>query len=587
MTDKSAEQSRDFYRQDVKVGVYVCHCGGNISDIIDVEDVARDLSDYPGVSVSRNYIFMCSSTGQGLVEEDIRTKGINRVVIAACSPALHELTFRGTLERAGLNPYLYEHVNIREQGSWVHKSNKKAATEKSKKLIRAAVEKICRQNPLEAIRVNAARSIAVIGGGVAGMSAALSLGRQGFNVYLIEKENRLGGKLNSLWKAYPSEEDGEKTLEELEKDISSLNNINIYLESEVKKIDGYVGNFSVEIVKKGSPEKIKVGALVITTGYVHYIPFEGEYAYKTTKKVVTLPDFIEMLKDDEKNGSLKNVKSVAFIHCVGSRQNPSLDKPQKDEKVNDYCSRTCCTSALFRIKQLLEKYPDKKIFDFYRDIRTYGLQHESYYEELSKKGVLFFRYPEDTRPQVEVKGDKLEVKSKDILTWNEEVSVEVDMVVLLTGVMPADISVIVDDLKLPIGSDRFILEAHPKLRPVEVPNLGIYIGGTAQAPMDLLEAAYGGKAAASKASMLLSKGEISLDPFVASVNPELCDGCEKCIGECLYPGAIVMENGKAKVIPALCKGCGACAAVCHTRAINVAGYSLEQIDAMVEAISKE
>ncbi len=587
--DEHIEKSKDFYRQGVKVGVYICHCGGNISDVIDVKEVVKALSSYHGVAVSTDYVFMCSSTGQTLIEDDIKNKGINRVVIAACSPTLHKLTFRGTLERAGLNPYLYEHVNIREQDSWVHKSNKKAATQKAIRLVKAAVEKISRQNPLSAIRVSAEKAIAVVGGGIAGMNAALSLAKLDYKVYLIEKENRLGGRLNDLGNIYPGGARASDIVSGLEKEIRNLKNIEILENSELKEVSGYVGNFEIEIgnsIDKSS-KKFKAGSIIITSGHKNYIPYDGEYGYLLNEKIITLPKFIEMLKSDERGEAFKEIKNIAFIHCVGSRHIQGVDKLPEGRKLNEYCSRICCTSTIYSINQLLDKYPQIQVYDFYRDIRTYGLQHESYYEDLSKKGVVFFRYADTERPIVKVSDGKISISAKDVLTWNEEIEVDADMLVLSTGIMPADISLIVDKLKLPIGTDGFLLEAHPKLRPVEVPNLGIYIGGTAQAPMDSIEASYGGKAAASKAALLLSSGEIILDPFVAFVDRELCDGCEKCVSECLYPGAIVMEEGKARVLSPLCKGCGACAAICPKRAINLAGYSLDQLDAMVDAIAKE
>ncbi len=577
---------QDINTEIPKIGVYLCHCGGNISDVVNIDEVIKVIENYPGVVEARNYVFMCSLTGQGLIEEDIRTKGINRVVVSACSPGLHELTFRGALQRAGLNPYLYEHVNIREQDSWVHKHDRKAATEKAVRLVIAAIEKVSRQDPLTPILVNAEKSVVIFGAGVSGLNAALTVAGNNLKAYLVEKSDALGGHLMDLKSVYPGREDARILLNQLIDDVQADPNIEILTGTEVSSVSGYVGNFSVELAAKGEKKQLKAGSIIVTTGVKSYQPFEGEFGYRQSPKVVTLPEFIARLDDAD---YFRKIKSVSFLHCVGSRQHDDLDRPQADGKVNLYCSRICCTATLFAIQNMLDKYPHIQAFDFYKDLRTYGLKHEAIYEDLSKRSVLFFRFPEDSLPEITL-GESVRIKSKDVLTWNEEVEVESDLLVLSTGVMPNEIDTLVHSMKLPVGNDRFLLEAHPKLRPVEVPNLGVFIAGGAQAPMDITEAATGGRAAAAKASLLLSS-EIKLDPFVARVAPALCIGCEACVQECLYSGAIIMEDGpggkKARVIEALCKGCGACAAVCPTRAINVAGYSLDQLDAMVESIAKE
>lgn len=585
--------SQDPHRNEPRVGVYICHCGGNISDVVDVDAVTKAVESYPGVVLAKNYIFMCSSTGQGLIEDDIKTKGVNRVVVSACAPALHELTFRGALQRAGLNPYLYEHVNIREQDSWVHKQDKKGATEKAIKLTLAAIEKISRQQELTPIRVNSEKSAAVIGAGPAGLNAALALSANGLKVFLVEKDKEPGGNLKTLGRIYTTGREAGELVKELVTKVKADRNIELLTGTVVESVSGYVGQFSLKLKQDGGVERaLKTGALIITTGFKAYEPYNGEFSYGTDKRVLTLPEFNEKMKAPGAAEYFRNIKAVSFIHCVGSRQTEGLQKPQADGKVNAYCSRICCTSALHAMQGMLEKYPHIQAYDYYKDIRTYGLKHEEIYEDLSKKGAIFFRYPDDALPEVKAGDDgRLSVKVKDILTWNEEVEASCDLLVLATGVMPNAIPGLVNSLKLPIGSDRFLLEAHPKLRPVEIPNMGIYIAGGAQAPMDVQEAATGAKAASAKASMLLSTEHILLDPFVAKVDPDLCDGCEKCVAECLYAGAIVMKDTpkgrKAEVLEALCKGCGACAAVCPRRAINVSGYSLDQLDAMVEAIAKE
>ncbi|GAB4028823.1 MAG: hypothetical protein Fur0012_02130 [Elusimicrobiota bacterium] len=602
MEEKISEKDHTInenYRQKPKVAVYVCHCGGNISDVIDVKKVASELAKYHDVAVSREYAFMCSSTGQDFIVDDIRKEGINRVVVAACSPFLHELTFRGALSRAGLNPYLYEHVNIREQGSWVHKNDKEGATLKAISLVKAGVEKILRQDPLNSIRVEALHGVAIIGGGIAGMRAAISAAKNGLSVHIIEKADKLGGRLNRSGEIYPTGEKALKVVEKLSKEVFSNSAIKVYTSAEISFVSGYVGNFQLNVKKSdGSFEKVKVGAIIVATGFNHYKPYEGEYGFGKSKFVLTLPEFNEVM---EKAGGEdfiyegKKIKSVSFIHCVGSRQIDGIDRAGADGKVNDYCSRVCCSATIHAVNRLKNKFPETNVFDLYTDMRTYGMEHEAYYKDASKKDTVFFRFPLDERPKVEINDNSIKIKTKDVLTWNEEVEIESDMLVLSTGMVPNNISDLVEYMKLPRSADRFLQEVHPKLRPVEVANAGIFLAGTAQGPMDTVETLQAASTASVKAAALLSSPDIPLDPFVAVVDEHKCTGCGLCPKECSYEGALTMiekeVDGKlkkvAQVNPALCKGCGACVAVCEDRAIDVAGWKLEQFEAMVDAIAKE
>jgi heterodisulfide reductase subunit A len=589
------EASKDNYRQEPKVGVYVCHCGGNISDIIDVKAVAAALAKYPGVAVAREYAFMCSSNGQDLITEDIKNLGVNRTVVAACSPSLHELTFRGVLQRAGVNPYLHEHINIREQASWVHKFDHAGATAKAIKLAQAGVEKVLRKDALNAIRVAAEQRVAVIGGGAAGMRAALSAAGKGLEAIILEKAPRLGGKLLDLGKLYPSGEQGPAVAKKLEDLVLSEKRITVHTGADIDFVSGFVGNFKINFkTAEGKSEQVKAGAIVMATGYEHYKPAQGEFGYGSDANVVTLPEFIALMKNSPA-GRLelagKEIKSLALIHCVGSRQVEGVHKPQADGKINDYCSRVCCSAALYAANQVKEKYPGVRIYDVYRDIRTYGMQHEEYYDKASRDGVLFLRHNDTDQPAVTSDRTGHTVKVKDVLTWGEELEVKADLIVLVTGMMPADISLIKSQLKLPSSADRFLQEVHLKLRPVELANSGIFVAGTAQYPMDVTEAMAAAGTAAAKAAILLAEPDIPLEPFVAVVDEHKCTGCGLCPAECSYDGALMMgeRDGKkvAIVNPALCKGCGACVAVCPVRAINVAGWTLDQFDAMVEAIAKE
>ena len=343
---------------------------------------------------------------------------------------------------------------------------------------------------------------------------------------------------------------------------------------------------------------IEAGAVIAATGFDHYVPRKGEYGYERISQVVTLPDFIQWLSSVEPGKGLPEysgspVAGVAFIHCVGSRQAEGVNKPQADGSINEYCSRVCCTATLQAICELQEKRPAVDTYDFYQDIRSYGRGHEEYYERASGGGTVFVRWNDQEPPTVTKAkpgdGAAALVQARDGLTWGEEVEAAVDLVVLAVGMQPADVSALVESLKLPVGADRFLQEVHPKLRPVELAVNGVLVAGTSQGPKDITESIASASAAAAKATALLSTGHVELDPFVAHVDATLCAGTGACVAECPYPGAVELhdypDGSKCAVVnPALCSGCGACVAVCPTRAIDLAGWTLGQYDAMVDAI---
>jgi len=589
--------------EEPRVGVYVCRCGGNISDVVDVEKAARTLEKIPGVVVSKVDTFMCSESGQSLITEDIRKHGLNRVVVASCTPSLHEMTFRGAVSRGGLNIYLYEHANIREQVSWCSKSDPEGATEKAIGLVEAAAPKARLLEPIEPIRVKAKLNAVVVGGGVAGLRCAYDIARAGLKVTLIEKSSRPGGRAGEPGSIYPTEKDGEETVRSLIEKVEGHSGITVLTSTEIEAVSGSVGDFTVEVVREGDGEKktIEAGAIVITTGFDHYRPRKGEFGYEELPEVITLPGFLRLLKEQRKGGGAllfnsKPVRNLAFIHCVGSRQVSGIDEPGEDGKLNEYCSRVCCTSILRTADEVRSRFPETNVFDFYRDIRTYGRGHEDYYEKASETGVLFFRFLPEEKPVV---GRDLEsalkVTVKDKLTFGEEVEVPVDLVVLGTGMVPRPIEKLVEILKLPRSQDGFLQEVHPKLRPVEVAVDGVFIAGTCQAPMDMGESCASASAAAAKAVALLGKGVIELDPFVARVDPEKCTGAGKCVEVCVHQKAISLvefeaEGGRhrrAHVNPALCSGCGMCVSVCPSGAVQISGLRLDQFEAMVDAVASE
>lgn len=649
--------------QAPRIGVYVCHCGGNISDVVDVEKVTAAVANLPGVVVARNYVFMCSDPGQNLIADDIKSQQLDRVIVAACSPKLHDTTFRAVLQRTGVNPYLYENVNIREQVSWAT-DNHEQATAKAIALVSAAVAKSTRLEPLDPIRVDTTPRAAVIGGGVAGLRAARDLAKAGLQVALVERKPVLGGNVAILDHLFPNEESAGEVITRLADEVLADERITIYTNATVQRAEGYIGNFTLSVLqdenaavidaearsegpatghfvpfegyrldghdgngagalagqaidatasaaatsdeaeKNDGPEDggqvltIEAGAVVVATGYEHYVPRKGEYGYERLPQVITLPDFIKWLASVDAGAGLPDfdgraIGSVAFIHCVGSRQAEGVNKPQADGKINEYCSRVCCTATLQAICDLHDKRPDVSTFDFYQDIRAYGRGHEEYYEKASKGGAIFVRWNVQEPPTVSKapagEASPVLVRCKDGLTWGEEVETAVDLVVLAVGMQPADVSSLIESLKLPVGTDRFLLEVHPKLRPVELSVGGVFVAGTSQGPKDVTETTAAASAAAAKAMTLLSSGHVELDPFVAHVNAERCEAHGLCVTECPYPGAIAMQDypdgrSRAVVNPALCTGCGACVAVCPTRAIDLAGWTVDEYDAMVDAL---
>ncbi|MBT3391135.1 MAG: CoB--CoM heterodisulfide reductase iron-sulfur subunit A family protein [Chloroflexi bacterium] len=657
--------------EEIRIGVYTCYCGGNISDVVDCEHVSKVMGDMPNVVISRTDMSMCSDAGQALIEKDIAGKGINRVIVGACAPSLHEQTFRGTVARAGLNPYLYHHVGLREQDSWVSKCDCDGATCKALNLMAAGIAKTRLLEPLEPIRLAAEQHALVIGGGVAGLRTALDTARRGIRVTLIEKSPFLGGRMAQLSKIFPTDEDACTTLETLIQKVVSHPKITIFTQAEVTGVSGYVGDYQIKIqeqsrgirediaeavldanmpkvpdafnyglterkviykaypgcypptpavdwenydgepiVINGQPTTfynepknfdLKVGAIVVATGFTPYEPRLGEYGYKELPEVVTLPQLIRHLALDKTTPTLtwagRAVNDIALIHCVGSRELEGVHKPQADGQVNNYCSRVCCTATLHMANELRERFPDTNIYDFYEDIRTYGRGHETYYQEALEGMVRFLRFHGNERPEVVAApaGDThpVLVRAKDHLTWGEELEVPVDLVVLAVGMLPTQIDDLVKMLKVSRSVDRFLAEVHPKLKPVETAVNGVILAGTAQGPMTIQESVAAASAAAVKVSVLLGQGEVQLDPFVAYVDPSKCDGTGDCIEVCKYEDAITMEtvnvNGKdvrrAVVTPANCAGCGGCVSACPNRAIDIQGWTLDQYDAMVDAIA--
>ncbi|MDG7007419.1 MAG: CoB--CoM heterodisulfide reductase iron-sulfur subunit A family protein [Nitrososphaerota archaeon] len=576
-----------------RIGVYVCHCGGNISDYVDVAEVAKRLGEDPNVVVAKDLMFDCSDASQNEMIDDIKAKNLDRIVCAACSPKLHELTFRGTAKRGGLNPYMYYHANIREQASWAHEGDRKGATEKALAHAKAAVAYVSLAEPLERPRIESTRAVLVIGGGVAGVKAALDLSDMGVQVFLAERSSALGGHVTELGEVYPYGREGPQIVESLVGELRGRENVTVFTNAEVVSYKGYLGQFEAKIRIASQREKeeeitVKVASVIVATGFDSYVPRQGEYGYGVVKGVVTLPE-LEAMQRKSTGTSLevdgRKVRDAAFIYCVGSRQKEEapIEEDRPAPKVNRYCSRFCCNAAVNESMVLGKKYGGMTTYHLYRDMRTYG-RNELMYEEAARQGSIFIRFDEDNPPSVYEKDGRCGVTVKSALLENQPVELVVDLVVLVTGMVPRANDGLNGIIPLPIGSDGFYREIHQKLRPVETNIAGLLIAGTSQGPKDIRETLSSASAASAKAASFALKKELELEPFVAAVDTLACGLHQECMKECPYE-AIEVREGKARVNTAKCKGCGACVAVCPTEAIQLRGLKNSQVTAMIEAMA--
>jgi len=577
--------------QPPRIGVFVCRCGINIAATVDVPRVVEYTYTLGGVVHSQEFMFACSQDSQKSINEKIKEKNLNRVVVAACTPRTHEPLFQKTLQSSGLNPYLFEFANIREQCSWVHQEEKDSATKKACDLLRMAIYKAKLLSPLSKANITINKKALVIGGGVAGMIASLDLAAQGFGVHLVEKEAELGG--NFLHLNYTL--DGKETknfLASLIDKVKSDKMINLYTKSEIKEINGYVGNFKTRLDvngKKPSELIIEHGVVIVATGAEEYKP--AEYLYGKDDRVVTQRQLEEWLaasgeqpkadavNKDKSTGSLvlKNdpraLKNVVMIQCVGSR----------DEE-RPYCSRVCCSQAIKNALKLREFNPKLNIYVLYRDIRSYGIK-ELYYKKAREKGIIFIRYEEDSKPEVRNDNSRLKIKVKDLIL-NRDLLIDTDLLVLSSGIIAnKENKSLSQMLKVPLNDDGFFLEAHVKLRPVDFATDGIFVCGLAHYPKDISESITQARASAARATTILTKDYLQAEGKVSEIRKERCSGCGLCVEICPYKAIELNEKEKVAVInEALCKGCGACVSSCRANAIDLKGFKDEQILAVLEVV---
>mgnify|MGYP000108934267 CR=1 FL=1 len=655
-------------REEVRIGVYVCHCGTNIAGVVNVEEVVEYIKKIPGVVVARHYVYMCSEAGQNLIKQDIKEHKLNRVVVASCSPNLHENTFRRAVAEAGLNPYYFQMANIREHCSWVTEDPKEA-TEKAKMIVRAAVERVKYHEPLEKKKVEVKDKILVVGGGIAGISAALVCANAGKTVYLVEKSPSIGGMMSRLDKTFPTLDCAACILTPKMNEVASHPNIKLITYAEVESVEGFVGNFKVRIRKKPryviedlcvgcekcveacvfkepkfydewsfglkkrkpvyipfpyavprkaiiDPEsclylkygrckqtcveacdrnaidfnqkeeiiEVEVGAIILATGYkfidVSKLP---QYGYGKYPNVYIAPEVEVMLNaSGPTRGEIilrdgRKPKSVAIIHCVGSR----------DENNKKYCSRLCCMAAI-KLAHLIKERTEAEVYNFYIDIRAAGKGYEEFYKRVASEGVRFIRGKvaeiTDVALTPEEEG-KLIVRVEDTLAGVIR-RIPVDMVVLMPALEPATgVEEVSKMFGVSVTEDFWFLERHPKLAPIATFADGIFLAGCCQGPKDIPDTVMQAEGAAGDALALVSRGYIELEPNIVSIDPEKCSGCRVCVGMCPF-GALKYneEKGVTEVIEALCKGCGTCAAACPSGAIQQNLFKDKQVYAEIAGI---
>ncbi len=567
--ERTYPAEKDVSSEDPRIGVFVCNCGTNIGGIVDVPAVAEYARTLPGVTYVEENLFTCSQDTQDKMKEAIEREGLNRVVVAACTPRTHEELFQETLKDAGLNKYLFEMSNIRNQCSWVHSKERDKATGKSKDLVRMAVARAQLIQPLPQPTVPVDSRALVIGGGLAGMSAALGLADQGFHVYLIEQAGELGGHALDLSKTWRGDDIAERVKEMVGR-VEDHPAIEVFKESVVREAAGFVGNFETVISQNGSDVSLRHGAVIVATGAQEYTP--SEYLYGGDKRVLTHKELDAAIKGGD--ARIAGAKTAVFIQCVGSRES---ERP--------YCSKVCCTHTMTSALELKELNPEMDVYVLYRDIRTYG-QREDLYREARRRGVVFIRYNREQKAVVEKEGDAICMTVRDPIL-GRNILIHPDLVILAAAIVPRDNTTLAQMFKLSLNEDGFFMEAHAKLRPVEFATEGVFLAGMAHYPKPIEESIAQAKAAASRASVVLSKEELTVEGVVSHVNEYYCLGCGLCVEACPFGAASLVDaegGGKvSRVQAALCKGCGACSVACPTGAASIFHYEDGEVLTMVEA----
>ncbi len=551
-----------------RIGVFVCHCGSNIAGVVRIPDLVEETRQLPGVALATDFLFTCAAETQDKLLSLIQEHDLNRVVVAACSPKTHEPLFRETLVRAGLNPYLFTMANIRNQCSWVHAKAPEAATKKAFDLVRAAVARARRLEPLHDRRYRVVNEALVIGGGISGMTAALSVADQGYRVHLVEQAARLGGFARNLTETLEGDS-VQKLVHRLESRILRHANISVHLDSRLVSHQGYAGRFQGDIREPGGTVSVDYGAVIVATGGRAYEP--EEYRSDADGPILTQVELARRMKMDP--GWAKRLKQVVMIQCVGSR-NAEFG----------YCSRVCCSAAVKNSIELKKINPGIQVVVLYRDLRTFGFK-ELYYLEARKLGVLFFRFDVDRPPEVRTGSETARVVDFSDRSSGMDFRVDADLVVLSSGIRPHDqAGQIADLLKLPRTAEGFFLEAHVKLQPLEFSSSGVFLAGLAHSPRFIPESIAMAKGAAQQAVKILSKEEMQTPATVAEVDEDRCTACLACVRVCPYGAPFINDQGVSEIPPPKCRGCGICAAECPAKAISLRHATDEQIDAAIDAL---
>ena len=569
VTEKEYPPEKDIAEEEPRVGVFVCRCGSNIARVVDVPGVAEYASTLPHVVHAEENLYTCSTDTQNKIINAITEKGLNRVVVASCSPRTHESLFQDTIREGCLNKFLFEMANIRDQCSWVHATHMPEATDKAKDLVRMAVARAATLEPLHEHTAEVKRRGLVIGGGLSGMTAALEMAGQGYEVVLVEREKELGGNLRRIH--YTAEgADPQKLLASLIEQIEKEPNVTLYKGAEVKKLSGYLGNYITEIgTEGGDTVEVEHGVAILATGGTEYKP--AEYLYGQADRVLTQLELEEKIAGG--NNEVKKLNSVVMIQCVGSREEEHM-----------YCSRICCTQAVNNALKLKEMNPDTEVYILYRDIRTYGM-NELLYRQAREKGVTFIRYDVERKPEVSNGNGKLAVTVYDE-TLGAEIQLEPDLLVLSAAVRPqADAVEFASKLKLPLTQDKFFMEAHMKLRPLDFVNEGMYLCGLAHSPKFISESIVQARGAVSRALTILSKPYLMVGGIVSVVDEDRCVACLTCVRSCPFNVPKINEEGVAYIEAAACQGCGICASLCPRKAITVQHYKDEQVTAKTAVLA--
>ncbi len=562
-----------------RIGVYICHCGGNISDYVDVAAVRDAVKDLPDVVHAETSLFACSDGTQQDMIKMIRDQNLDGLVVASCSPKLHLFTFRGVSRRAGLNPFEYTQANIREQCSWAHTDDRAGATTKAIGLVKGAIAKTRESSALDPMAVQTTPASLVVGAGIAGLRAAIGLADLGLRVYLLERSATVGGWVGQFGPTFPNDRDGRAMVADLLEQLGERPTITLLTNAELTAKSGSFGNYEVTITVHGETESTvaaTVGSIVIATGFDTYQPEIGEYGYGIDG-VVTLAQFKELVEasPDGLRFADRPVRTVTYVYCVGNRQPGG----------NEYCSKYCCSATVHASLEVSAVDPSVHQYHLYRDIRTYG-KYELLYEQSRKRGSVFMKFPDEVPPTVERTDDgRLLVTTRDTLSGNVDVTIPTDLVVLVTGMVPRENTELTKMLHLPVGADGFFNEIHPKLRPVETVVDGVMIAGTCQGPKTISESVASGLAAVAQSGAMLMKGVAELDPLVAVVDEAACTWCGECQQVCPYEAITAISvDGRdvATIDAAVCKGCGGCTSYCPSNAIDLLGATDAQMRALIE-----